>query len=735
MQNSTTQLHTMLEWAGSYVETLNWHAFLVWGYDRSADCCNCGNHQCASPGKHPIGDIHPHGFKDATHDMFLLKEWIRRYPRSGLAIRTGEISNLFVIDIDGETAEKTVKERIPSLLDEPTPTVRTGNGNLQIYFSYPHDLENRASRANIFGANSKVDVRGDGGYVVAPPTSGVKVDYTFLTNPLLQPPARLPMEVIATLNGFARKNGTANGRVDPVSQAETIAEGSRHARLLSYAGSLVNLGLGEEELFASLQSVNLHRCTPPLPENEVRYLAIDVARRYRKATELAKYDFPLTDFGNAERIAHQHAGELRFVEQYGWMKWTGKRWQRNRSGALQIAKQVVRNIHIEAKTKRDEEERKRVLQWAAKCESKARIESMLSLAESEESILVDAEQFDQDPFLLNCSNGVIDLRTGILHAHDPLMLMTQMASCKYEFTAPCRVWLNFLDRILAGKLPVIEFLQRAVGYALTGITTEQCFFLCHGKGANGKSTFLETLRHVLGSYAQQADFNSFLVRNDSGIRNDFARMVGKRLVTAIEVAENRRFSESVLKQMTGGDTVTARFLFKEYFEFKPSFKVFLAANHKPIIKGTDHAIWRRIRLIPFTVTIPEAERDEQLLCKLNEEAPGILKWAVEGCLNWQRTGLTPPQEVADATATYRSEMDVLNDFINDCCTLGSGMMARKNMFYEAYEQWCLKSGEKPDSKHTLGSRMIERGFAPEEKDGQGFRIWRGIGLLAERLTH
>ena len=737
MKSTPTPYKSLLEWAKTYIEVMGWYIFLVWGYNREMGCCHCGNPQCTSPGKHPIGSLHPNGFKDATQNILKLEEWIKCFPSCGLAIRTGEISNLFVVDVDGDTGENFVKKYIPEILEEPTPMVRTGSGNLQIYFSYPDDLKNRSCRTGILGAHSKVDVRGDGGYVVAPPTSGTKVDYSFLLSPQLQSPAKLPVETIETLNGIVRKSTTLVNGLDSLprnGKAEEIPEGTRHDRLLSFAGHLVNLGLSSAELSGSIQSVNLYRCKPPLPEIEVRRLADDVAKRYSKTLALAKRSFALTDYGNAERLAQSYGEELRFIEHLGWAKWDGKRWQRDRGSAVRTAKQVVRDIYVEAQAQDDEGERKKIALWAFKCESKARIESILALAESEILLSAKIEQFDSDPFLLNCQNGILDLSTGGLYPHDPRKLMTRIVCCDYDPSATCPTWLKFLNRIMAGNAGLIEFLQQAVGYSLTGDTSEQSLFFCHGDGANGKSTLLETLRQALGTYAQQADFTTFLMRHDAAIRNDIARMVGTRFVTAIEVGDNRRFSEALLKQLTGGDTVTARFLFKEFFEFRPAFKVFLAANHKPIIKGTDHAIWRRIRLIPFSVTIPEKDRDPKLSDKLKKELPGILAWAVQGCLKWQQRGLQIPPEVTEATKTYRNEMDLINEFLTECCILDSSKLVPKSALYNIYEQWCKEAGERPESKRSLGSRLIERGFDPNKKDENGNRIWSGIGLKSDNLT-
>jgi putative DNA primase/helicase len=248
----------------------------------------------------------------------------------------------------------------------------------------------------------------------------------------------------------------------------------------------------------------------------------------------------------------------------------------------------------------------------------------------------------------------------------------------------------------------------------------------NGAGANGKSVFLKTKSNLLAAYAQTADFETFLIKkNDGGIRNDIARMQGKRFISAIEAESGKRLSENLIKSLTGGDTVSARFLFAEFFDFQPTFKLWLAANHKPNIRGTDYAIWRRIRLIPFNVTIPEAKQDKHLEEKLKTELPGILAWAVQGCLDWQKNGLQTPEEVKHATNGYRDEMDTIGAFISDCCVVIQDAKVQSGKLYEAYKKWCEENGEFTLTKRVFGTRLSEKEFERIESSGH----WRkGIGL-------
>jgi len=312
---------------------------------------------------------------------------------------------------------------------------------------------------------------------------------------------------------------------------------------------------------------------------------------------------------------------------------------------------------------------------------------MLSLAESEPGIPIAPDQFDTDPWLLNCLNGTIDLKNGELRPHNRDDLITRMVPVEYDAKATCPLFLKFLDRIMGGNQSLISFLQKILGYSLTGSTREQCLFFLYGLGANGKSTLLNIVQSLWGDYATRTSSETFLAKKPGSIPNDVAALRGARLAIAVEVEQGRRLAEVLVKEMTGGDTISARFMRAEWFSFKPQFKILLAANHKPIIRGTDFAIWRRIRLIPFTVQIPKEEQDRDLPEKLSAELPGILNWAVAGCLQWHFGGLELPKEVDDATQDYRAEMDVLGGFIAERCIVDPGADATAAELYKSYTVW------------------------------------------------
>ena len=443
--------------------------------------------------------------------------------------------------------------------------------------------------------------------------------------------------------------------------------------------------------------------------------------------------FNMTDFGNAERLVARHGKGMRFCHKLGkYFLWDDTRWVLDDSvQVMGLAKETARHILAEAAQLPDKTERTELINHAKSTESYQRLQSMVKLATSEPGISIKPDNFDQDPWLLNCLNGTVDLRTGELLPHQPEHLISKIVPIEFDPDAYASLWEGFLERIMRDdegqrRIELEFFLQRLIGYTLTGLTREQIVAILWGVGANGKSVFLETVNGLLGAYAKVVDFSTFSAKANDRIRNDLARLPGARLVSASEGESGMKLSESLIKQLTGGDLITARFLFREYFEYRPTFTPFLVTNHKPIIRGTDHAMWRRIRLIPFTQVISDEEQDKDLARKLKGEYPGILAWAVQGCLDWQQHGLGLPEDVKIANEAYRSEMDTLGDFINARCEIADYASIRSSDLYGAYAEWCNKNGEQPLSQNRLALQLVERGFRKEHT--RSGNLWRGIGL-------
>jgi putative DNA primase/helicase len=441
---------------------------------------------------------------------------------------------------------------------------------------------------------------------------------------------------------------------------------------------------------------------------------------------------PLNDLGNVERFVDQHSDLVRYCPGLDrWLVYDGSRWvQDSGKTTFLMVKDTINSIREEAE--RDglsAEDKRNIIAHADKSSSKGRIKAVLDLAKWEDGITVAVNQLDANPWLLNCKNGTLNLKTKELQPHNSADLITKMVQVPYDPDARCPEWDGFFSQIMDNDQDKIEFLRRSFGYALTGEINEQCLFVFHGPGANGKSTLTEIFRDLLGPYAMHTTSDSLLHSKSSPIRNDIARLNGARFVSAVEIGMGKKLDESLIKQLTGGDQVTARFLYNEYFEYKPGFKLFIAANHRPEIRGTDNGIWRRIHLVPFNMTIGSDEIDKDLPQKLRQELPGILAWTVRGCYEWQRQGLNPPESIQAATADYRAEMDLLESFIDDKCIRQSSDKVPVGDLYEAYKGWTDFACQETVGKKIFGNLMRQKGFF-QSKSGN-IRYWNGIKLNPE----
>ena len=420
---------------------------------------------------------------------------------------------------------------------------------------------------------------------------------------------------------------------------------------------------------------------------------------------------PCTDMGNAERFVRDHHLNVRYDHTAKrWLLWDGKRWAPDTDGAaVRRAQETIRKMYHRAYELDDEHERERMAKGALKSEAESKIRALLKLASCDAAVAINTADLDTNPWYFNCSNGTIDLRTSKLLPHSRSDLNTKLAPVAYVPTAACPRFHEFLEEVLPDAA-VRSFVQRAVGYSLTAMTSERCLFILHGSGDNGKSTFLEILRRLLGDYARQADVSTFMLsRNDSGPRPEVVRLAGARFISSVEVEEGRRLAESLVKALTGNDMIAARELYTNRItEFRPTFKVWFGTNHKPEIRGTDNAIWNRIRLIPFDVTIPPEKQDKGLQDVLTAELPGILAWAVEGCLSWQQEGLTAPDAVRLATTSYRDEMDVIARFFDEHCIITPEGSVASSELYGKYKEWAQEGGERPMTQTRFGRRIVER---------------------------
>jgi putative DNA primase/helicase len=723
--DTSSQAHqekgNLLLWAALAYAKRGWRVFPL--HKLTQGRCSCQHPGCTNVGKHPRTE---HGHNDATTDETVIRMWWEtEWPTANVGIRTGAESGLVVLDVDprhgGDESLRQLEAEHGSLPE--TVTALSGGGGRHLYFRHPGFRI--SSRAEALG--SGLDIRGDGGSVVAWPSlhaSGKQYLWAPGRNPDRSLVAPIPTWLL-TLLREVRPTG-AHTRTTPVSdEGEPIPERKRNDTLTSLAGRMRYQGMSEEEIATALLVINEQRCQPPLERGEVQGIARSVAK-YPVGASTAQE--PYTDLGNAKRFIARHGHELRYVPAWGkWLIWDGARWAVDKTEEVtDRAKETIRSFYGELTGIFDDDKRRAFNQHIARSESYGRIVDMLALARSELDISITPDQLDCDSWLLNVRNGTLDLRTGQLRAHQQADLLTKCAPVVYDPEASCPTWEAFLHRILDGDTALIRFVQKAVGYSLTGSTEEQCLFMLYGTGANGKSTLIQTVSALLGDYARQTPTETLLIKPGDTVRNDLARLQGARFVAAVEAEGGRRLAEVLVKQLTGGDTITARYLYKEHFEFQPTFKIWLAVNHKPVVQGTDHAIWRRVCLLPFTVTIPQGEQDKRLAEKLKGELPGILHWALEGCLAWQKEGLESPSAVQQVTKKYREEMDVIAAFFEQCCVMGPQQRVRAGAVYAAYEAWCKDMGETPISRKALAGTFKERGLQSDH-DRNG-TLWCGIAL-------
>ncbi len=463
------------------------------------------------------------------------------------------------------------------------------------------------------------------------------------------------------------------------------------------------------------QLLELARSTPEEPDEPPQ-----AGRRYEH-----------TDAGNGERFRDQHGDLVRWCPTLKkWLVYNGKRWATDDRGAVvKLATGTARSIFADAADEPDTSEQQKIVRWAKRSQSKQGVEATLFFAKHDLSVTMD--ELDLDPWVFNCQNGTLDLRTDQLRDHDPADLITKIAPVAYDPAATCPRFDDFLAETLVYD-DVARFVQRFAGYSLTGSTRERAFVMLWGRGKNGKSTLVELVQEMLGDYGTNTDVETILMQHQRGVNNDVAALRGARFVSTAEVEQGRRLAESKLKALTGSDTVTARFLYGEPFSFRPEFKLWISTNNKPVIEGTDEAIWDRVRLVPFTQRFDGRKADPELPAKLRDEFAGVLAWAVRGCLDWQQHGLGEPEAVVEAVQEYRVESDMLAAFFEDRCVIRPELTAPATELYHEYRRWSLTAGEDPETQRVFGSWLRERGFTSKRLTSgvnKGQKAWGGIGLL------
>lgn len=613
---------------------------------------------------------------------------------------------------------------------------------------------------------------------VVPPTAGRRWNDVWTV-------AELPDAACGTLEGIAERiakteadradqeanhggwTRTDKGSLRPVMTAEARAteylktvepgvEGKGGSAPMFRAACAVRIGfdLDRETAFRLLRNVYGPRCQPPWTDEREIWHKIDDAEKREKRPrgwllkgqtvpgrgvaptpsgngdghrdgvgdgELA--DKPRTDYGNAERMIARHGHNIRYCYRWSkWLHWDGRRWQIDENGAVhRFAKDTARKMCQEAATIDDKDARKAHVGWSFTSESRARIESMLALATSEEGIPITPDDMDGDPWLFNCLNGTLDLKTGNLRGHRRGDCITQLCPIEYDPSARCPLWDQTLDLFFAKDAELIDYFDRLCGYALVGVIRDHIMPIAYGKGCNGKSTILGTLLEAFGpDYAMKCPPDMLMAKKNDAHPTERTDLFRKRLVVAIESETGRRLNETMVKELTGGDRIRARRMREDNWEFKPTHTLIMATNHKPVIRGTDRGIWRRLKLIPFTVSVEGDQDDKEMPEKLRKELPGILARCVRGCLKWQQKGLDEPESVRKATEGYRREQDVLASFMEEHTLQGPQYRVRCNELYARYKQETEGGNEFVMSLREFGEAMKERGIDTRRSDGKWY---------------
>ncbi|GGD15494.1 phage/plasmid primase, P4 family [Nocardioides daphniae] len=702
------------------VQKIGWPVFPVYEIERGR--CACGKIDCKSPGKHPRSQ---NGVGDATTDMTKIETWAARFPQANWA--ASPVGGV-VVDIDPRNGGfDSMGEWDVSL--PHTTTVLTGGGGKHLYFLLPEGVT-VGNRNNWLPG---VDAKTVGGYVLLPGsnhTSGGVYQWQTQCEPV---PA--PDGLIAALR---ERKGLGLPGTDVL--LDGVPDGQRDDMIFRACCRWWRQFRHHEDNGLSAVTARAlemgRRCEPPFSDKEI---ATKVKSAARYALEEPR--FRHTDDGNAQLYAEQHAGSLKFTnDSKTWFAWDGRRWVRDADlTALHRARLTARSLVDYAMDLNSEDAgRGAAIGWARTSLNSGRIKAMPELAKSDERIHAKNADFDARPDLLNTPTGVVDLRTGKLLPHDRDQLHSKMTTVGYDPDASTEWWESFVHWAMVGRPDLIEFLQRSVGYALTGETSEQAIWLHHGGGANGKSTFVEAISGVIGDYAATADPELLTGGHTTGL----ADLHGKRFVALSEVKEGAKVDEQRFKMLSGEDKIKARFLYKDFFEFKSTATIFWAMNHLPKIGDDTYGMWRRIFAMPWDATLPREQQKKGVAdWAIKTHGAGILKWAVQGAVEWYASGLVVPADVQRKTEAYKNREDTMSSFYAEHFVKEVDAKMPATDVVAAYNSWCRSEGV--TDKERLGSTTVKRKFEErlglERKrimiDGQkvaGYEGYRAVGLDAVR---
>lgn len=723
---------------------IGWHIFPCHSIVRGKCSCTKGI-ACTSPGKHPRTH---NGVKDATTDLETIRNWQQRWPDANWALACGRVSNVIVIDIDPRNGGYASIDEYEEQLSDPLPTTRrssTGSGGKHLFFTYPTE-QSVGNRTNWLKG---VDVKSDGGYVILPEANHISGGvYTWIDFEI--PTASLPPDVVASIFG---NSGRSTSGVDLPAYdnlLDGVPEGSRDDTLFRAACKLRRqLGDGARRTVELIILRSAAACDPPFPEDEARK-CVDSAFKQDHTDSFSEWMqltlddgqpvHSLTDLGNAKRFIDTYGERVLYVDGWGWLVWGDTGWRRDTVGEVPAMTHEIFNVVVNEANRMEAagfntRDIRKHFAWATRTQSSGALTAITNIAKDISSVRRDASAFDANDYQLSCRNGLVDLRTGELREIDRDDLVTKNTGVVYDPDADLRKWLRFINEALEGDDEMIEYVQRAAGYSLTGSNAEEIFFLLSGAPASGKSTFLDGLHTALGTYATTTQSDTFMYRRgQSAPPNELARLAGMRLVSMSELREGESFNELIIKQFTGGDRVTARFLYQDSFEFRPQFKLWIGTNHDP--NTYDDAMWRRLKKITFGNSVPEERRDPELKAYVRDPDSGgraVLRWMVEGARKWAESGLKEPQRIKDEVSKYQKEQDRPAMFVLSCTEPLEGAALSVHDLFSMYKLWCAQMNERPARQPQFVRMMESRGLTLG-LDTAGRKCFMGVTVRPPEMT-
>lgn len=677
----------------------------------------------------------------ATTNEKTIRTWALTNKNCNWGLVTGAGSGVFVVDIDpkaggNESWEKLLKKhKIPE-----TVQCKTGSGGTHYYFKMPknRDIRNSASKVG-----PGIDIRGNGGQVVIPPSihpNGTVYEWVSGFSPSNVSVAKAPKWLLTLL-------GTVQEEQTDVVIGEPMEKGTRNDQIFHQSLALARVGALQEVTVRSMMDW-CKSSGEDIPEDEIRS-TVDSAYKYQNREDLRNQvieQFELSDKGNSIQLMKSFGDVIIYVPKIGFHIWSGKVWAvdveslKTQHFALKAMDELKVDIAERLRSVTDNRQSSklfRILKHAVNSSNQQKLISMTSVAKARPDTHKSMDLLDdvRTIHMLNVGNGVLDLITGKLNPHDPSLYITRLCSTNYKPKAKCPTWLETMNLAFDGNENLISYMQRALGYSISAETSEQCFFICYGaSGNNGKSTIFEGFRGMLGSdYYMTSDAKTISSgeKADAQVRSSLAAMRKIRVVAVNEIAASANLSEELIKQLTGGDEIEARFLYKEVFNYVPVFKIWVRANNKPGVKDIGEAFWRRVKMIPFEKAIPEDKRKRPsvILQALKDEREGILAWAVKGFQDWYANGLQDPPEVKAATMEYRQASDIVAQFIAECLEFKEGAHVPRNTLYQAFRRWSDQQGMRYPLTNGLFSRRMANNLEQHERRKKGKTpIWEGVQL-------